>query len=90
MYIQCLCYMFQPRRVIFRQHIFLRSLLHYVLGQIVLLRHIVLVIINFNDVGCLSSFFFFFGLRPFVCPIWCAVLLVVFIYCCSVFLATGC
>jgi hypothetical protein len=36
---------------------FLRSLLHYVLGQIVLLRHIVLVIINFNDVGCLLPIF---------------------------------
>jgi hypothetical protein len=40
-YIQCLRYMFQPHRAMFRQHLCLKSPLHCALGQIVLLRHVV-------------------------------------------------
>jgi hypothetical protein len=35
---------------------FLRSLLHCALGQIVLLRHAIVVIINFDDEGCFPIF----------------------------------
>jgi hypothetical protein len=35
----------------------LRSLLHYALGEIVPLRHVVVVIINFDDVGCFPPIF---------------------------------
>jgi hypothetical protein len=35
---------------------FLRSLLHCALGQIILLRHVIIVIINFDAVGCFSSY----------------------------------
>jgi hypothetical protein len=34
----------------------LRSLLHYALGQIVFLGHVTVVIINFDVVGCFSSY----------------------------------
>jgi hypothetical protein len=59
MYIQCLCYMFQPHRAIFRQHIFKESTaLCCALGQIVLFRHVVVVINNFDDIGCFLPIFF--------------------------------
>jgi hypothetical protein len=38
----------------------LRSLLHCTLGQIVLLRHII-VVINFDVVGCFSSYLLYCG-----------------------------
>jgi hypothetical protein len=43
----------------------LRSLLHCALGHIVLLRHVVVLIINFDAIRCFSSYLV---LQPFLCP----------------------
>jgi hypothetical protein len=40
---------------------FLRSLLHCALGQIVLLRHVVVVILTFDVIGCFSSYLLYCG-----------------------------
>jgi hypothetical protein len=59
---------------------FIRSLLHCALGQIVLLRHVVVVIINFNDVGRFLSIYCIAGLcAPLDVPLsWLCASIVLF------------
>jgi fumarate reductase subunit C len=59
-------YMFRPHRVIFRQYIIKESTALGTLS-VVLLRYVVVIIINFDVMGCV--FFLSFVLRPLCAPL---------------------
>jgi hypothetical protein len=62
MYIQCLCYAtyFSLTGYLQATH-FLRTLMHCAPGQIVLIRYVIVVIINFDVVGCFSPYIFYYS-----------------------------
>jgi spore maturation protein SpmB len=61
-----MCYMFLPHTAFFRQHAFKEPTSLCTLS-IVLLKYVVVIIINFDVIGCL--FFLSFVLRPLCAPL---------------------